>query len=89
MYCDSQSAMHMVNNPTSGRAKHIDIKYHFVKDARERGVVEFRYVPTDQEAADALTKALARPKIVKFRSVLTGQPEALHVHAVSSQVPNV
>ena len=74
--------MHMVNNPTSGRAKHIDIKYHFVKEARQRGVVEFKYVSTDKEAADVLTKALARPKLVAlFRNVLTGKTESLNVHA--------
>ena len=84
IYSDSQSAMHMVNNPTPGRAKHIDIKYHFVKEARQRGVVEFKYVSTDKEAADVLTKALARPKLVAFRNILTGKTESLNVHATAT-----
>ena len=83
MYSDSQSAMHMVNNPTAGRAKHTDIKYHFVKEAKDRGVVHFRFVPSSEEAADVLTKALARPKVVEFRNILSGKAEQLHVQPKS------
>jgi hypothetical protein len=82
IYSDSQSAMHMCNNPTAGRAKHVDIKYHFVKEAREREVVSFRFIPTSQQAADAMTKSLARPKFVEFRNTINGAVEALHVHAM-------
>ena len=40
VHADSQSAIHMRNNPTAGREKHIDIKAHFAKEAQEkRGVV--------------------------------------------------
>ena len=42
VHADSQSAMHMCNNPTAGREKHIDIKTHFAKEAQERGVVNFK-----------------------------------------------
>ena len=55
VYSDSQSAMHMASNPTSGRAKHMDIKYHFTKEAVERGVVSFKYVHTSEQAADGIT----------------------------------
>ena len=72
VHADSQSAIHMCNNPTAGRAKHIDIKMHFVKEAQERGVVNFKYIPTSEEAADVLTKALNGPKIVKFRNINHG-----------------
>ena len=85
VYSDSQSAMHMANNPTSGRAKHIDIKYHFVKEARERGVVNFKYVHTSEQAADLMTKALAKAKVVQFRNILNGQTGRLHVHAHGNQ----
>lgn len=79
VYSDSQSAMHMANNPTAGRAKHMDIKYHFVKDACENGVVAFKYCHTNEQAADLLTKALARPKLVKFRDMVTGQTIEMHI----------
>jgi hypothetical protein len=81
IHSDSQSAMHMANNPTTGRAKHIDIKYHFVKEARENKVVTFSYINTSKQAADILTKSLARPKLVQFRNIINGKAETLLVHA--------
>ena len=78
VYSDSQSAMHMAANPTAGRAKHIDIKYHFVKEAKERGVVEFKYVNTSEQAADVFTKSLARVKLTHFKSMIDGSAEELH-----------
>jgi hypothetical protein len=65
VYCDSQSAMHMIKNPTSGRAKHIDIKLHFVKGAAAKDI-QFQYVGTDEQLSDVMTKALARPKFYGF-----------------------
>ena len=81
VHADSQSAIHMCNNPTAGRAKHIDIKMHFVKEAQERGVVNFKYIPTTEEAADVLTKALAGPKIIKFRNIIHGDIETATISA--------
>ena len=81
VHADSQSAIHMCNNPTAGRAKHIDIKMHFVKEAQERGVVNFKYIPTSEEAADVLTKALNGPKIVKFRNIIHGDIETATISA--------
>ena len=81
VHADSQSAIHMCNNPTAGRAKHIDIKMHFVKEAQERGVVNFKYIPTSEEAADVLTKALAGPKIIKFRNIIHGDIETATISA--------
>ena len=83
VHADSQSAIHMCNNPTAGRAKHIDIKMHFVKEAQERGVhvVNFKYIPTSQEAAAILTEAPNRPKIIKFRNIIHGDIEAATISA--------
>lgn len=69
IFCDSQSAMHMIKNPTSGRAKHIDIKFHFVKGAATTDVT-FKYVATNEMLADIMTKALARPKFHTFAEQL-------------------
>ena len=65
VYCDSQSAMHMIKNPTSGRAKHVDIKLHFVKGAAIKDI-SFQYVGTDAQHADVMTKSPARPKFHGF-----------------------
>ena len=81
MHADSQSAIHMCNHPTAGRAKHIDIKMHFVKEAQERRVVNFKYIPTSQEAAAVLTEALNGPKIIEFRNIIHGDIEAAAISA--------
>ena len=53
----------MTKNPVNhGRAKHIDIKYHFIRDEVAKGTVRIKYLPTDEMLADALTKGLAGPK---------------------------
>ena len=40
--------------------KHIDVKYHFLRRKVEEEVIESEYVPTGEQVADTLTKALNR-----------------------------
>ena len=52
---DNKAAIAMTNNPTfHGRAKHIDIKFHFIRDQVSRGTIKLEYCPTDQMLADIL-----------------------------------
>lgn len=68
IFTDSQSAMNMINNQKfSNRTKHIDIKYHFVKDQVMTGEVKLEYVSTDKNIADMLTKPLGATKIAQLR----------------------
>ncbi len=47
IYEDNQSAICMSKNPQfHGRCKHIDIKYHFVRDLVEKKTITVRYCPT-------------------------------------------
>ena len=52
------------------RSKHIEIRYHFIRDYVQRGVVQLQYVSTIKQVADILTKALGRGKHVYFRDKL-------------------
>jgi hypothetical protein len=57
--CDSQTALASISNPIiSARNKHIEIKHHFIRDLVSEGAVLFQYVPSKQNLADGLTKAL-------------------------------
>ena len=59
LFGDNQSAQSLTRNGIkSERTKHIDIKYHFVTDEVARGNVQLRWIPTTEQLADVLTKAL-------------------------------
>ena len=52
------------------KSKHIEIKYHYIKDMVQRGAVKLQYVVTEEQIADVLTKPLARLKLEHFRERL-------------------
>lgn len=54
------------------RSKHIDIKYHHVRELVDRGVIVFKHVPTNTLAADVMTKPLSRPTFQRFVKQLFG-----------------
>jgi hypothetical protein len=59
IYGDNQSTIAVSSNGVKGeRTKHVDVKYHFVTEAVEGGVVRLQWVPTKQQQADIFTKAL-------------------------------
>ncbi|KAJ9546500.1 hypothetical protein OSB04_019043 [Centaurea solstitialis] len=59
IYCDSKSAIAITCNPVQHtRTKHIDIRYHFIKDHVERGTIELYFVNTEYQLADLFTKPL-------------------------------
>lgn len=67
LYNDNQSAQKLAANPvTHKRSKHIDVRYHFVREVVAKGDIELQYMPTDSMVADVLTKALASPKHNQF-----------------------
>ncbi|GKC96428.1 hypothetical protein Tco_1161870, partial [Tanacetum coccineum] len=64
MYSDNKSAIALCrNNVQHSRSKHIDIRYHFIKEKVENGVVELYFIRTEYQLADIFTKALCREKI--------------------------
>nr|GEZ06092.1 retrovirus-related Pol polyprotein from transposon TNT 1-94 [Tanacetum cinerariifolium] len=64
MYCDNKSAIALCcNNVQHSRSKHIDIRYHFIKEQVENGVIKLYFVNTEYQLADLFTKALGRDRI--------------------------
>ena len=67
---DNQSAICMAKNPQfHGRAKHIGIKYHFIREQVSSGTVDLKYCRTDEMIADMLTKGLSRDRLAKLRNM--------------------
>nr|GEZ80624.1 retrovirus-related Pol polyprotein from transposon TNT 1-94 [Tanacetum cinerariifolium] len=59
MYCDSKAAITIsCNHVQHSRTKHIDVRYHFIKEKVEKGIVEIFFVGTEYQLADLFTKAL-------------------------------
>ncbi|GJV09409.1 hypothetical protein Tco_1347065 [Tanacetum coccineum] len=64
MYCDNKSVIALCyNNVQHSRSKHIDIRFHFIKEQVENGVVELYFVNTEYQPAGIFTKALCRERI--------------------------
>ncbi|GKA26968.1 retrovirus-related pol polyprotein from transposon TNT 1-94 [Tanacetum coccineum] len=64
MYCDNKSGIAFsCNNVQHSRSKHIDIRFHFIKEHVENEVIELYFVNTEYQLADIFTKALARERI--------------------------
>jgi hypothetical protein len=69
--CDNQSAIAMCKNEGfHACTKHMDIRYHFIREAVENGTIIITYVPSTENIADIFTKALPRPLFEKFRTGL-------------------
>ena len=59
LHCDSQSAIALALNPVyHAKTKHIDVRYHFVRECLADKKLDLVKVSTSDNAADALTKSL-------------------------------
>ena len=68
---DNKSAIALSKNIVHhDRSKHIDTRYHFIRDCVDRGEVDINHVSTTEQLADILTKALGRVKFVELRQQL-------------------
>ncbi|KAI3739728.1 hypothetical protein L2E82_30139 [Cichorium intybus] len=68
---DNRSALDLMKNPVfHGRSKHIDIRFHFIRECVENGEIIVKHVSSDEQKADILTKPLGRVKHEKMRNLL-------------------
>ena len=68
---DNQGTIATAENPSNhSRMKHVSIRYHFVRDKVAEKAIRIEYLPTDDNVADVMTKALACDKFDKFRALL-------------------
>jgi hypothetical protein len=71
LLCDNESAIYMADNPVEhSRTKHIDIRYHFLRDHQQKGDIEIVYVSTHNQLADIFTKPLDDKTFSKLRNEL-------------------
>ena len=52
------------------KSKHIEVRYHYIRDKVEKGVVKLQYLATDEQVVDVLTKPLSKVTLEYFREKL-------------------
>ncbi|KAG9450658.1 hypothetical protein H6P81_010623 [Aristolochia fimbriata] len=71
IYVDNKSAISLAKNPIShSRSKHIDTRYHFIREQVKAKVVELIYCRSEDQVADIFTKPLKTDAFKKFRDRL-------------------
>ncbi|WVZ83014.1 hypothetical protein U9M48_030204 [Paspalum notatum var. saurae] len=69
--CDSSSAISVAKNPVlHSRTKHIDVRYHFLRDNYEKGIIDIVKVASENQVADILTKPLDLETFNRLRGEL-------------------
>ncbi|XP_045797992.1 secreted RxLR effector protein 161-like [Trifolium pratense] len=69
--CDNSSSIKLSKNPVMhGRCKHIDVRYHFLRDLTREGVVELSHCSTMEQIADIMTKPLKLETFCNLRDKL-------------------
>ena len=64
---DNQSCLKLIENKKSShRTNHVDTKYHFIKDIKDRKLISSSYCPTEEMTADMLIKPLNKIKLKYF-----------------------
>lgn len=68
---DNQAAIKLISNPVlHQRSKHIDVKYKFIREKVEQGLLKVQYVQSSNQLADFLTKALPLQKFCVNRDLV-------------------
>jgi hypothetical protein len=71
IYCDNSSSIKLSKNLVMhGRCKHIDVRFHFLRNLTKDGVVELVHCRTEDQLADILTKPLKLDSFCKLREGL-------------------
>jgi len=71
LFVDNKSAIDLANHPAShGRSKHIETKYHFIRDQVSKKKVEIAHCRSEMQLSDILTKALKREHFKELRRLI-------------------
>ena len=71
LFEDNQGCIKLANkDKVSTRTKHIDIKYHHLRDLTERDIIQLEYCETNKMLADMLTKPLPKHKLEELRTMI-------------------
>jgi hypothetical protein len=89
LHCDNEAAISLIQHNTagvSGRTKHIDIQYKFVRNRYMRGEMDIRHIHTSLQLADMFTKALPTAVFQSHRNAIGMVPTKLFLDVVNGEV---
>ncbi|KAI0997289.1 hypothetical protein K3495_g10897 [Podosphaera aphanis] len=67
IYGDNEASINLAHRPIiDGRTKHINVKYHYLRQEVNNGAIKLVWVPTKNQLADGLTKPLFQPSHENF-----------------------
>ncbi len=76
---DNQAAITCImNEASSSKTKHVDIKHKYIKDLYQRKIIMPSYIPTTEMRADILTKIMPGPTFVRLRTIIGINPPTCH-----------
>jgi hypothetical protein len=88
IFGDNQGALSLIENPAAHkRTKHIEVRYHWIRVAQERGVIKVMKVHTDDNYSDIMTKATGTGTFCRHVGSLMAGPAAATADAVAAAVP--
>jgi hypothetical protein len=71
LQCDSTSAISVAKNSVlHSKTKHIEVRYHFLRDNVEKGKISLIHVPTHEQLGDILIKPLDQANFTHLRGEL-------------------
>ena len=69
LYVDNKATISLVKNLVlHDRSKHIEIRFHYIQEYTDRGLIQIDFIQTEEQLGDIFTKSLARVKFEKLRS---------------------
>ena len=97
IYCNNQGAIVLAkDNKYHSRTKHIDLRYHFIREVVKDNMIKMEYIPTQENVVDVFMKVLVRPRFsisqsptlstglqwtpVDVQCTMTGQASPVIVH---------
>jgi hypothetical protein len=66
---DNKSAIALIKNPVlHGQSKHIEVKYHLLRESTKNGRIKVEFIRSEQQLGDYLTKPLGRVKFLELHT---------------------
>jgi len=74
LYVDNKATISLIKNPVlHDRSKHIEIRFHYIRECADRGLIKIDFIRTEEQLGDIFTESLAWVKFEELRSKIGGQ----------------